>query len=105
MNEMLQADFGAAIFDGSSSVEEEASFGGPVLVATGILDPLNDAKGRSNGLAELRKGITFDPINAGHCPHDELEQEVASSIAKWMATTVRPNLNSPATAGASPVWR
>jgi pimeloyl-ACP methyl ester carboxylesterase len=97
MNEMLQADFGAAIFGGPASVQEEASFGGPVLVATGILDPLNDARGRGNGLAALREGIVFDPINAGHCPHDELPQEVAASIAKWMTATFRPNLNNPAT--------
>ena len=63
MNEMLQAEYGGASKD---SAIPEASFGGPVLVATGVLDPLNDAKGRSEGLAALRDGIEFDPINAGH---------------------------------------
>ena len=63
MNEMLQADYGCASKD---SAVPEASFSGPVLVATGVLDPLNDAKGRSEGLAALRDGIDFDPINAGH---------------------------------------
>ncbi|CAB9517414.1 hydrolase, alpha beta fold family protein [Seminavis robusta] len=92
MNEMLQSDFGSATSMQSSGVAipDEASFAGPVLVATGVLDPLNDAKGRGNGLTALREGIEFDPINAGHCPHDELPNDVATSIAKWMTKTVRP---------------
>jgi hypothetical protein len=64
MNEMLKADYGSA-YEESVAVPETA-FGGPVLVATGVLDPLNDARGRSEGLAALRDGIEFDPINAGH---------------------------------------
>ena len=91
MNEMLNADFGNASEEAIQKTMPEASFGGPVLVATGVLDPLNDAKGRSEGLAALRDGIEFDPINAGHCPHDELPKDVATSIAKWMRTTIRPN--------------
>ena len=97
MNEMLEADYGSAP---KNSPVPEASFGGPVLVATGVLDPLNDAKGRSEGLAALRDGIEFDPINAGHCPHDELEKDVAASIAKWLTTTVKP-MKAPSKAGAT----
>ena len=100
MNEMLKADYGRASEEGIQKTMPEASFGGPVLVATGVLDPLNDANGRSEGLAALRDGIEFDPINAGHCPHDELPKDVATSIAKWMGTTIRP-LNPAASKGTS----
>ena len=90
MNEMLNADFGNASEEGIQKTMPEASFGGPVLVATGVLDPLNDAKGRSECLAALRDGIKFDPIYAGHCPHDELPKDVATSLARWMRTAIRP---------------
>ena len=101
MNEMLKADYGAAP---EGSAVPEASFGGPVLVATGVLDPLNDAQGRSEGLAALRDGIAFDPINAGHCPHDELPKDVATAIAKWMKTTIKPmNMATRKTSAASSV--
>lgn len=104
MNEMLQADFGKASKESIRLTVPEASFGGPVLVSTGVLDPLNDAQGRSEGLAALRAGIKFDPINAGHCPHDELPKEVATSIAKWRSTTIRPrNLAAVNKASAVPI--
>lgn len=74
MNEMLKADYGACTPESLKLSLPEVAFDGPVLVATGILDPLNDAKGRSEGLLALRDGIEFDPINAGHCPHDEVSQ-------------------------------
>ena len=90
MNEMLQANFGGASKEGIEMTMPEASFGGPVLVATGVLDPLNDAKGRSESLAALRDGIEFDPINGGHCPHDEIPKDVAASIANWMRTRIHP---------------
>jgi hypothetical protein len=52
-----------------------------------VLDPLNDAKDRMRRFGALRSGITVDPIQAGHCPHDELPKEVATSIARWMSAT------------------
>jgi len=90
MNEMLEADFGGASEAATKKSVPQVSFKGPVLVATGVLDPLNDAKGRSEGLVALRPGIEFDPINAGHCPHDELSKDVATAIAKWRGTAIRP---------------
>jgi pimeloyl-ACP methyl ester carboxylesterase len=89
MNEMLKADYGGSSPETLQTSVREVVFDGPVLIATGILDPLNDARGRSEGLLALREGIEFDAINGGHCPHDELPQDVAKSIAKWMTTTVR----------------
>jgi pimeloyl-ACP methyl ester carboxylesterase len=82
-NELLAADFG----QGTDLTIADSMFEGPVLMAQGILDPLNDAKGRAEMMGTLRKGITIDPIQAGHCPHDEVPEAIASSISKWMQAT------------------
>ncbi len=90
-NELLGADFGSSksrqAMQFSSSVQE-ASFDGPVLVAQGILDPLNDARGRANMLEGLRSGITVNRMDGGHCPHDELPEMTAKNIVNWMETSV-----------------
>ncbi len=77
-NELLGADYGASTNGG------EGMYKGRVLVAQGMLDPLNDAKTRATMLGELREGITVSPLEAGHCPHDEVPSEVAEAINKWM---------------------
>lgn len=81
-NELLAADYGGAS-DTKVAIPESA-WNGPVLIATGIKDPLNDAKGRTEMFGALREGITMDPIDAGHCPHDEVPHEVAAAVARWM---------------------
>ena len=96
-NELLSAAFGgvpttAPTEGGEGSAPppgspSESVFAGPVLVAQGVLDPLNDAQDRLERFAALRNGVTADPIAAGHCPHDELPMEVAGSIARWMSAT------------------
>lgn len=85
-NELLAADYGAA----SDTPEDvpESTWKGPVLIATGIKDPLNDAKGRTEMFGALRDGITMAPIEAGHCPHDELPNAVAAAVARWMHSEV-----------------
>lgn len=85
-NELLKADFGRAATVENVEIPE-AFFDGPVLVAQGVLDPLNDSTDRMNRFGALRAGITKDPINAGHCPHDELPGAVAQSISNWMVAT------------------
>jgi pimeloyl-ACP methyl ester carboxylesterase len=82
-NELLGADFGSALSERGSDSVKEGMWTGPVLVAQGMLDPLNDATSRANMFRALRKGITISPINAGHCPHDELPSDVASAIVSW----------------------
>ena len=82
-NELLGADFGSALSECESDLVKEGVWTGPVLVAQGMLDPLNDARSRANMFMALRKGITLIPINAGHCPHDELPRDVASAIVSW----------------------
>jgi pimeloyl-ACP methyl ester carboxylesterase len=81
-NELLRADFA------SGNADEECVFTGPVLIAQGILDPLNKAEDRMNMYGALRSGITMHPIQAGHCPHDEVPQQVARAIESWMQSTV-----------------
>lgn len=91
-NELLGADFGSSKNRGYSttfkSKYKEGTFDGPVLIAQGQLDPLNDAKGRAEMFGNLRKGIKVDPINAGHCPHDELPLDIAKSISSWLTNNV-----------------
>jgi len=65
-NELLGADFGSP--KENSSVTE-GKWSGPVLVAQGMKDPLNDAVGRANMFRSLRSGIDVEPLDGGHCPH------------------------------------
>jgi pimeloyl-ACP methyl ester carboxylesterase len=58
-NELLQSEF----------LPKECAFTGPVLIAQGILDPLNKAEDRMNMYGELRSGITLHPIQAGTFHH------------------------------------
>lgn len=74
-NELLGADYGSSKSKyGEISLSSrrmlEKTFDGPVLVAQGILDPLNDAKGRADLLGGLRSGVTVSRMDGGHCPHD-----------------------------------
>ena len=56
---------------------------GPVLIAQGALDPLNDAKGRAKQFKSIRSGVTVDLLDLGHCPMDEGPRLVAQSVIKW----------------------
>ncbi|GAX27065.1 hypothetical protein FisN_9Lh389 [Fistulifera solaris] len=82
-NELLQAVAGAG-----ATQSPEATFANrPVLIAQGVLDPLNDAKDRMERFAALRAGVTAVPIQAGHCPHDEVPEIVADEVSKWLRAT------------------
>ncbi|KAK6132173.1 hypothetical protein DH2020_034098 [Rehmannia glutinosa] len=57
-----------------------------ILVVQGMKDPLSDSK---STLAMFRKhfrGIAIKEIDAGHCPHDEVPNEVNSIIKEWVVT-------------------
>jgi pimeloyl-ACP methyl ester carboxylesterase len=56
---------------------------GPILIAQGSLDPLNDAPTRAKQFENIRKGITVDLLPLGHCPMDENPKLVADSVIKW----------------------
>jgi len=71
LNEVLSPDHG---------------FGGPVLVPQGALDPLTGAKlaqNRAKLLQRMRPGVTVSFLDAGHCPHDEVPEQVAAEIVRW----------------------
>lgn len=62
-----------------------AKFGGPVLVAQGILDPLNDAKARAKLLEAAHGDVEVAELNGGHCPHDEVPEEMAAAVRAFVA--------------------
>jgi pimeloyl-ACP methyl ester carboxylesterase len=89
VNELLCAEFGSVKCRMYDTVElpvriRQGMFEGPVLIAQGILDPLNDAKGRAQMFCDLRSGIDMHEIQGGHCPHDELPDEVAKAVISWL---------------------
>ena len=92
-NELLAADFG------TRADAKESKFNGPVLVAQGFLDPLNDSPGRAKMFGDLRDGITVAEISGGHCPHDELPSDVAKTLTEWMTTTIKTECVSTDVAG------
>lgn len=61
----------------------EGKWLGPTIIVQGYLDPLN-AEERANKLVSLRSGITLAPIQAGHCPRNELPEEVGKTVARWL---------------------
>lgn len=61
-------------------------FGGPVLVPQGKDDPLSGAersRRRAAQLGALRPGVSVRLLDAGHCPHDEVPEQVAAAIVDW----------------------
>jgi pimeloyl-ACP methyl ester carboxylesterase len=68
----------------------EHGYGGPVLVPQGADDPLSGAKRsqeRAAIFARLRDGVTVRLLNAGHCPHDEVPEQVAQAMVEWWPST------------------
>lgn len=70
-----------------AATDAGTGFRGPVLVPQGELDPLSGAQ-RSQDRAEvfrvLRPGVTVHRLAAGHCPHDEVPEQVARAIRAWL---------------------
>jgi len=56
---------------------------GPVLVAQGALDPLNDAVARAYAFQQIRPNVSIDLLPLGHCPMDEGAHLVADSVIDW----------------------
>lgn len=61
------------------------SHSGPVLVAQGILDPLNDAKGRAALLQAAWEDVEVVEIEGGHCVHDERPRETCAAMAAFVS--------------------
>jgi pimeloyl-ACP methyl ester carboxylesterase len=79
-NELLGADFGSSK-DGAATVKE-GKWNGPVLVAQGMKDPLNDAVGRAGMFESLRPNISVEALDGGHCPHVSCLRDVCASFVR-----------------------
>ena len=53
-------------------------YDGPVLIAQGSLDPLNDAVARAKSFEDIRAGISVELMPLGHCPMDENPKMVSA---------------------------
>ena len=62
-----------------------SEYAGPVLIAQGALDPLNDAVARAKAFAAIRDDVAVELLQLGHCPMDEGAPQVASCIMQWAA--------------------
>ncbi|KAI4320063.1 hypothetical protein MLD38_033582 [Melastoma candidum] len=55
-----------------------------VLVIQGMRDPISNSRTKLSLLRQHCPGISIHEVDAGHCPHDELPEEVNSVICKWI---------------------
>ncbi|KAJ0968529.1 hypothetical protein J5N97_025446 [Dioscorea zingiberensis] len=62
------------------------SFGRKVLIMQGVKDPLSKSNLRLSMLREHCSGVTVSELDAGHCPHDEVPEEVNSILNDWIAS-------------------
>ncbi|KAK6132191.1 hypothetical protein DH2020_034074 [Rehmannia glutinosa] len=56
------------------------------MIRAGMKDPLSDSKSMLAMFREHLRGIAIKEIDAGHCPHDEVPNEVNSIIKEWVVT-------------------
>ena len=56
---------------------------GPVLIAQGALDPLNDAVTRAAQFGAIRDRVQVELLQLGHCPMDEDPKQCAQAVLKW----------------------
>ncbi|KAG0610929.1 hypothetical protein M758_7G102300 [Ceratodon purpureus] len=59
-------------------------YNGEVLVIQGVRDPLHNATKRAAVLRAYCNNVTTRLLNAGHCPHDEVPDEVNALIHDWL---------------------
>ncbi|KAK9059664.1 hypothetical protein SSX86_020368 [Deinandra increscens subsp. villosa] len=55
-----------------------------VLVIQGMKDPISDSKTKISVIKKHFKDIAFKELDAGHCPHDEVPEEVNAIIREWV---------------------
>ncbi|XP_068315909.1 uncharacterized protein [Pyrus communis] len=55
-----------------------------VMIIQGMRDPISDSKSTVTMLKEHCAGFIVKELDAGHCPHDELPDEVNSIIREWI---------------------
>ncbi|CAN0902562.1 Cryptochrome DASH, chloroplastic/mitochondrial [Linum grandiflorum] len=56
-----------------------------VLIIQGMKDPISDSKSKVAMLKEHCPGFVIKQLDAGHCPHDEMPDEVNSIVCEWTA--------------------
>lgn len=79
-----------------------AKFGGPVLVAQGMLDPLNDARGRAALLERAHGGVEVAALDGGHCPHDEVPEQLAAALRAFVGRVLGGEEEGRVVAAAAP---
>ncbi|XP_050387503.1 uncharacterized protein LOC126803813 [Argentina anserina] len=57
-----------------------------VLIIQGMRDPISNSKSKVAMIKEHCDGFLIKELDAGHCPHDELPEEVNSVICEWVVT-------------------
>lgn len=62
---------------------------GPVLIVQGVLDPLNSSAKRADALEAAIANSEKVCIDAGHCPHDEVPEQVNAAIKDFVSATTR----------------
>ncbi|KAK1414549.1 hypothetical protein QVD17_30295 [Tagetes erecta] len=55
-----------------------------VLIIQGMKDPISDSKTKVNVVRKHFKEFVIKELDAGHCPHDEVPEEVNSIIREWV---------------------
>lgn len=55
-----------------------------VLIIQGMKDPISDSKTKVSVVKRHFKEIVIKELDAGHCPHDEVPEEVNSVIREWV---------------------
>ncbi|KAL2609295.1 hypothetical protein R1flu_027868 [Riccia fluitans] len=101
-DEWLQTEVMRASYDPNSTAVLEAMFllraplplnyyldryDGNVLIVQGIRDPLHNSSLRASMLQAYCKNVSIQYVNAGHCPHDEVPEEVNSILISWLRSS------------------
>ncbi|MEB3303985.1 MAG: alpha/beta fold hydrolase [Cyanobacteriota bacterium] len=64
-----------------------AQLGAPLLLLWGLRDPWINAEGRRASFARHAPPYTTEVLlEAGHCPHDEVPQQVNAALLEWLHT-------------------
>ncbi|CAM6084786.1 unnamed protein product [Calypogeia fissa] len=57
---------------------------GDILIIQGMRDPLHNSSKRASMLQAYCKNVSIQYVNAGHCPHDEVPEDVNSILTTWL---------------------
>ncbi|KAG2443487.1 hypothetical protein HXX76_001840 [Chlamydomonas incerta] len=77
------------------------AYRGPAMVLQGALDPLNDAESRAKEMGQLCPNVQVVLLQAGHCPHDEVPEQVNAALLGFIRDSVLPTMGLAPAAGGS----